>query len=67
VKLIIKRGLPLPGYYDLISKTKSNISNCFFRNPGEDEGFGILSDDFFTVRHDWKLEQLQEIMPILTK
>lgn len=27
-----------------------------------DESYGILLDDFSTVRHDWKLKQLQEIM-----
>ena len=30
------------------------------------ESFGILEDDFYTVRHAWKLEQLQQIMPILS-
>ena len=38
-----------------------------FRYPdGEDESYGVLADDFWTVRHDWKLEQLQQIMPILS-
>ena len=27
-----------------------------------DESYGILLNDFTTVRHDWKLKQLQEIM-----
>lgn len=38
-----------------------------YKNPGESEGFGILEDDFYTIRHDWKLQQLQEIIPILSK
>ena len=46
---------------------KTEIYFLSTRNPGEDEYFGILEEDFFTVRHDWKLRQLQEIMPILSK
>ena len=32
----------------------------------EDESFGILRNDYATVRHDWKLKQLQDIMPALS-
>ena len=31
-----------------------------------DHPSGVLMNDFSTIRHSWKLEQLQEIMPILT-
>ena len=30
------------------------------------EGYGILEDDYDTIRHPWKLEQLQALMPILS-
>ena len=30
------------------------------------EGYGILEDDYDTIRHPWKLEQLQSLMPILS-
>lgn len=41
----------------------------FLRYPGvnETETFGILLNDYSTVRHDWKLQQLQNIMPPLFK
>ena len=50
----------------LVVCTSKLFSSFFIRNPGEGEGFGILEDDFFTIRHDWKLQQLQEIIPILS-
>ena len=36
-----------------------------YRETKGDESFGILTPDFASVRHDWKLQQLQDIMPIL--
>ena len=30
------------------------------------EGYGILNEDHETIRHDWKLSQLQALMPILS-
>ena len=30
------------------------------------EGYGILEHDYDTIRHPWKLEQLQSLMPILS-
>ena len=33
-----------------------------YQFPGDNESYGILMPDFATVRHDWKLKQLQEIM-----
>ena len=33
---------------------------------GDDEGYGILMNDFATIRDSWRLEELQEIMPILS-
>ena len=44
---------------------KLGLDFCL-RYPGDEESYGILEEDFFTVRHDWKLQQLQEIMPILS-
>ena len=36
-----------------------------YKYPGQDELFGLLEDDYQTVRVEWKLEQLQRLMPIL--
>ena len=33
-----------------------------FRYGRGEEGFGILEPDFKTVRNDWKMEQLRELM-----
>ena len=30
------------------------------------EGYGLLEDDYVTIRHQWKIDQLQSIMPILS-
>ena len=32
----------------------------------KDEGYGIFEDDYETIRHPWKLAQLQALMPILS-
>ena len=32
----------------------------------DNEGYGIFENDFKTIRHPWKVQQLQEIMPILS-
>ena len=34
--------------------------------PGQDETFGLLEDDYITIRHPWLIEQLQSIMPVLS-
>lgn len=34
-----------------------------YKYPGEDETFGLLLDDYKTIRHPWLIEQLQAIMP----
>ncbi|XP_023338666.1 uncharacterized protein LOC111709274 [Eurytemora carolleeae] len=36
-----------------------------YKYPGEEESYGILESDYSTIRHPWKLEQLQSIIPIL--
>ena len=30
------------------------------------EGYGLLEDDYETIRHEWKIQQLQSLMPILS-
>ena len=43
------------------------LREFFFRyGRGDDEGYGILKNDFETIRDSWRLEELQEIMPILS-
>ena len=37
-----------------------------YKYPGEEESFGLLESDYVTVRHPWLVEQLQQIMPILS-
>ena len=34
--------------------------------PDQDHSFGILESDYQTVRCEWKLEDLQKLMPILS-
>ena len=34
--------------------------------PETDHSFGLLESDYQTVRAEWKLEQLQRLMPILS-
>ena len=34
--------------------------------PDQDHSFGILESDYQTVRCQWKLEQLQKLMPVLS-
>jgi len=36
-----------------------------YSRPGDDETYGILKDDYVTVRHPWLVDQLQKIMPVL--
>ena len=36
-----------------------------YKRPGKEETFGLLEDDYQTVKFEWKLEQLQRLMPIL--
>ena len=38
----------------------------YSRDPEYDEKFGILESDYQTVRCEWKLQQLQKLMPILS-
>jgi len=33
---------------------------------GDNEGYGLFENDFSTIRHPWKIDQLQEIMPVLS-
>ena len=44
---------------------KNNKGTLSFRHGRGDEPYGILEQDFATVRHDWKLQELQAIMPVL--
>jgi len=37
-----------------------------YKYPGEGEGYGLLEDDYETIRHEWKIQQLQSLMPILS-
>jgi len=30
--------------------------------PGQDHGYGLLEEDYITIRHPWKIEQLQGLM-----
>ena len=34
-----------------------------YKYPGEDESFGLLLDDYKTIRHQWLVDQLKSIMP----
>ena len=34
--------------------------------PDQDHSFGILESDYQTVRCQWKLEQLQKLIPVLS-
>ena len=34
-----------------------------YKYPGEDESFGLLRDDYKTIRHQWLVDQLKSIMP----
>ena len=36
-----------------------------YKFPGDDHIFGLLENDYQTVRVEWKLKQLQRLMPIL--
>ena len=36
-----------------------------YKYPGRGGDFGLLEDDFQTVRAEWKLKQLQRLMPVL--
>ena len=39
------------------------LTSIHFRHGiHEDESYGILMNDFKTVRHEWKMVQLREIM-----
>ena len=39
----------------------------FFRfGRDEDNDWGLFMNDFATIRDSWRLEELQEIMPILS-
>jgi len=33
-----------------------------YKYPGEDESFGLLLDDYKTIRHQWLIDQLKSIM-----
>ena len=33
-----------------------------YKYPGEDESFGILMDDYKSIRNPWLVDQLQAIM-----
>jgi len=37
-----------------------------YKYPDQSEGYGLLNEDYKTIRHQWKVEQLQSIMPILS-
>jgi len=34
--------------------------------PGQGEGYGLLEEDYDTIRHQWKVDQLQALQPILS-
>ena len=38
-----------------------------YKYPGEEETFGLLEADYVTVRHPWLIQQLQRIIPILSR
>jgi len=37
-----------------------------YKYPDQGEGYGLLEDDYETIRYPWKMEQLQSIIPILS-
>ena len=37
-----------------------------YTRPGEDESYGLLKDDYVTVRHPWLVQQLQRIQGIIS-
>jgi len=37
-----------------------------YKYPDQGEGYGLLEDDYVTIRHQWKIDQLQAIMPVLS-
>ena len=37
-----------------------------YKTPGDDESYGILEDDYVTIRNPWLVDQLKKLMPILS-
>jgi len=37
-----------------------------YTRPGQNEGYGLLEMDYETIRHPWKVDQLQALQPILS-
>ena len=38
-----------------------------YKYPDEGEGYGLLEDDYKTIRHPWKVDQLQYLQNILSE
>jgi len=37
-----------------------------YKYPDQGEGYGLLEEDYETIRYPWKMDQLRSIMPILS-
>ena len=50
------------GHFCGYSKTNEYFEFRYLNGQNQNEGYGILMSDFKTVRHEWKMEQLREMM-----
>ena len=60
--LLANRWLPVSTQIAAQNVNKQLTFNNFRHGIHDDESYGILMNDFKTVRHEWKMVQLREIM-----